>query len=193
MRQLLKLPDPRLPENEASWIRLNVRFLRPPTADEMVAMARANDPLEALATVSAFRNHLAMGTRAPGPITDFMLEALGKVVAGEDANIALGLKLRNRSRMPAFYRRKAAYYVLYQVASGLGVDEACEKVADHILARKVQLRAREAGKAIAQQVQPEMADEEVRVWAREKVSRDLMMRCYREHKQEMLAVLNNDE
>ncbi|RQQ05455.1 hypothetical protein DF161_33930 [Burkholderia stagnalis] len=156
-------------------------------------MARTNDPLEALATVSAFRNHLAMGTRAPGPITDFMLEALGKIVGGADANIALGLKLRNRSRMPAFYRRKAAYYVLYQVASGLGVEEACEKVADHILAHKAQLRAQEAGKAVAQQVRPDMADEEVRVWAREKISKDLLLRCYREHKQEMLALLHNDE
>ncbi|MCW0093027.1 hypothetical protein ACGYY1_09100 [Burkholderia pseudomallei] len=193
MRQLLKLPDPRLPENEASWRRLIDRFLRPPTAEEMVSMARGNDPLEALATVSAFRNHLAAGTRAPGPITDFMLEALGKIVAGEDANIALGLKLRNRSRMPAFYRRKAAYYVLYQVASGLGVEEACETVAAHILAHKAQLRSREVGKGVARRVQPDMADEEVRIWAKEKVSKDLMMRCYREHKQEMLAVLKNDE
>ncbi|WP_259648821.1 hypothetical protein [Burkholderia pseudomallei] len=169
------------------------RFLRPPTAAEMVSMARGNDPLEALATVSAFRNHLATSTRAPAPIADFMLEALGKIVAGEDANIALGLKLRNRSRMPAFYRRKAAYYVLYQIATGLGVEEACQKVADHILAHKARWRAQEAGNIVEQQMQPEMAEEEVRVWAREKVSRDLMMRCYREYKGEMLALLHNDE
>ncbi|RQS74718.1 hypothetical protein DID97_17395 [Burkholderia sp. Bp8977] len=156
-------------------------------------MARGNDPLEALATVAAFRNHLATGTRAPAPIADFMLEALGKIVAGEDANIVLGLKLRNRSRMPAFYRRKAAYYVLYQVATGLGVEEACQKVADHILAHKAQWRAQEAGNIVEQQVQPAMAEEEMRAWSREKVSRDLMMRCYREYKGEMLALLHNDD
>lgn len=156
-------------------------------------MARENDPLEALATVAAFRNHLAAGTRPPESITDFMSEALGKIVAGADANIALGLKLANRSRMPPFYRRKAAYYVVYQVASGLGVEEASEKVAAHILAQKARWRAREVGNVVEQQMLPEMAVEEMRVWAKEKVSRDLMMRCYREYKGEMLALLHNDE
>ncbi|KVR16130.1 hypothetical protein WK11_25505 [Burkholderia ubonensis] len=42
-------------------------------------------------------------------------------------------------------------------------------------------------------LQPPTADEEVRVWAKEKISKDLMLRCYREHKKKMLVMLNNDE
>ncbi len=42
-------------------------------------------------------------------------------------------------------------------------------------------------------MQPDMADEGTGVGKKKKVSSDLMMRCYREYKGDMLALLHNDE
>jgi hypothetical protein len=188
----LDFKDPRQPENEVCWMRLIVHFLRQPTAEEMVALARNNQPQEALATIAAFRNHLANNTRPPQPIADFILEALNRIVAGEKADFAFRLKLRNRSKMPVFYRKKAAYYVLYQVALGNRVEDACERVANHILLHKRLARAGRHGEASSSHEDfAPMDAEELAVWNQIEVNLDLMQKCYREHKQTMLEILNS--
>ncbi|WP_321822122.1 MULTISPECIES: hypothetical protein [unclassified Burkholderia] len=57
----------------------------------------------------------------------------------------------------------------------------------------VTLAPQEAGNIVEQQMQPDMADEGTGVGKKKKVSSDLMMRCYREYKGDMLALLHNDE
>jgi FAD/FMN-containing dehydrogenase len=189
-RTQLALKDPRALENELSWYRLRVNFLRQPTAAEMVDEARKSDRDEARAAVAALRNHLAAGTPPPPSLAEFLVEALTKIAEGEDANLALGVRVGNAPRMSRFYRKKAAYAMLQLVSQGAGVEDAGEAFAEHLLKHVRAAKAQACGQPVDFEVL-EMDAEEIAFWSGRLLTQRLMIECYREYKQEMLEVLHS--
>jgi hypothetical protein len=181
------LPDPRDAANAPSWDRMRDWVERPPTPEEMVEYAKKHVREEAVAVVAAMRNHLILGTQPPPAISEFIVEALTKIVNGEDANLALRVKVKNAPRRLPYYRKKAASAILQLVAQGMTRKEAAESIAK-LITEQVSVR-----KGTKHAHTSWMLNDEIDYWAAQVVTVDLVTRCYDEYYEEMLLVLKGNK